>query len=185
MNNNDEININENPPNVLLNQETTFKMKLAEHIRENAWQECEYPVDMIQWLEKNGADRKILVKIACVCARYALANIPSDVPKPLNVIEITEKWIGGTVDATIVADAARTIPTKNFKPRTPADHAYLAVYYAAAEAAELKRSNDPDVESADPPHWAVWAVSAASYTSAAPRKICDLIRTIMETYSYT
>jgi len=184
MNKNDEKYINENPHNGWLKQEAAFKKNLAEHIKENTWQECEYPVEMIQWLEKNGADRKILVKIACVCARYALVHIPSDDPKPRIVIETTEKWIGGKVEAIKIADAARTIPTKNFKPKTPADHAYLAVYYAAAEAADLKPSYDRNVESTKPPHWAVWAVSAASYASAEPQRICDLIRTMMEKYSY-
>jgi hypothetical protein len=168
-----------------LKREADFRKKLAEYIKEISWQECEDPVEMIQWLEKNGADPKILVKIACVCARYVLVYIPSDDPKPRIVIETTEKWIGGKVEAYKVSEAARTIPTKNFKPHTPSDHAYLAVYYAAAEAANLKRSYDRNIETVDPPHWAVWAVSAASYASAEPQKICDLIRTIMEQYSYT
>jgi hypothetical protein len=184
MNNSEDQNNQENPLNDCQTRDAAFRKKLDEHIKEITWQESEDPVGMIRWLENNGADRKILVKIACVCARYALVYIPSDDPRPLIVIETTEKWIGGKVEAHKVAEAAKVIPTKNYKPQTPSDHAYLAVYYTAAEAANLKRSYDRNVEPVDPPHWAVWAISAASYASAEPQKICDLIRTIMEKYSY-
>jgi hypothetical protein len=119
MNEYEEQNNQENPHNDWLKQEADFRKKLDEHIKEITWQECEDPVGMIRWLEKNGAARKILVKIACVCARYALVYIPSGDPKPLIVIETTEKWIGGKVEADKVSEAARTIPTKNFKPHTP------------------------------------------------------------------
>ena len=77
-----------------------------------AWEMCERPDWMIWFARRRSVERKVLVRIACDCARTALRFVPEGEDRPRLAIETAERWTRNeaTIDevraAAYVADAA-------------------------------------------------------------------------------
>ena len=57
-----------------------------------AWETCKRG-DWLLWIAgKLNVDRKLLVLVACVCARTALKYVPADEDRPRLAIEAAERW---------------------------------------------------------------------------------------------
>jgi hypothetical protein len=70
-----------------------------------AWDACERG-DWLLWIaEKQGVDRRLLVRAACACARTALQYVPPDEVRPLRAIETAEAWTCGEAGPKEVAAA--------------------------------------------------------------------------------
>lgn len=95
---------------------------------DKAWQKCQRG-DWMLWLIgktiTNDANKKLLVLVACECARLALPYVSKGESRSLKAIETTEAWARG--EATIE------------EVRTAADAAH-AVAYAAWAAADAARA---------------------------------------------
>src|SRR5271170_2647121 len=68
---------------------------LAQPSAEDAWAACIRGDWMLWLLGRVSGDRKLLVSIACVCARTSLKYVPTGDDIPLRCIEITESWCRG------------------------------------------------------------------------------------------
>jgi hypothetical protein len=128
---------------------------------EQAWDQCMKP-DWLFWvLGKSGADRKQLVYAACQCARTALQYVPEGELRPLQAIEMAEKWVQNQAPVEDVIRYANSA----------ADAAYSA--YAAADAAYAAYA----AYSADAAAAAAAAAAYAAYAAYAARKaMCQIIR---------
>ena len=85
-----------------------------------AWEMCERPDWMIWFARRRNVERKVLVRIACDCARTVLRFVPEGEERPRLAIEAAERWTRD--EATI--DEVRAA-------------AYAA--YAAAYAADARK----------------------------------------------
>ena len=72
-----------------------------------AWEMCERPDWMIWFARRRSVERKVLVRIACDCARTALRFVPEGEDRPRLAIEAAERWTRGeaTIDEVRVAAA--------------------------------------------------------------------------------
>ena len=74
-----------------------------------AWEMCERPDWMIWFARRRSVERKVLVRIACDCARTALRFVPEGEDRPRLAIETAERWTRNeaTIDEVrAAADAA-------------------------------------------------------------------------------
>ena len=119
---------------------------------EQAWQTCERPDWMIWYAGRCGIDRKVLVRIACDCARTALRFVPEGEDRPRLAIETTERWLSG--EATIeevrsARQAAYAAYASAYAAYAADAAAYAADAYAAAAAAAAayaRKALQPTVE---------------------------------------
>jgi hypothetical protein len=94
-----------------------------------AWATCER-ADWMLWLLAKTADRKLVVRLACMCARTALKNVPKGEDRPLKAIEVAEAWTRG--EATI--EQVRTAAAAAAASAAYASDASDATFYAANAA---------------------------------------------------
>jgi hypothetical protein len=105
-----------------------------------AWEMCERPDWMIWYARRRNVERKVLVRIACDCARAVLRFVPEGEERPRLAIEAAERWTRD--EATI--DEVRAAAYAAAYAADAAYAAYAAAYaaYAAAYAADArKRAN--------------------------------------------
>ena len=97
-----------------------------------AWEMCERPDWMIWFARRRSVERKVLVRIACDCARTALRFVPEGEDRPRLAIETAERWTRNeaTIDEVRVAAAYAAA-------YAAADAAAYAAGSAAARAARL------------------------------------------------
>ena len=128
-----------------------------------AWRECPRG-DWLLWLAANLLDRKIVVRVACLCARLALPHVPAGETRPLAAIELAERWASG--DETVTAHQLRCAAYFTYlgapAHASHASHAYDACAACAAYAA-YSLADDPDDTCAA---YAAYAASAAKSTCA-------------------
>jgi len=143
-----------------------------------AWLACERGDWLLWFAGKLDIDRKVLVFVACQCARLVLKNTTDK--RVLKCIEITERW---TADNAMIEEMI----TARRDAADAADAAAYAAYaYAAAAAAAYAAAADAaDAAAAYAAYAAAAAADAAAYAAAdaadATRKetlkICaDLVR---------
>jgi hypothetical protein len=114
-----------------------------------AWDACERS-DWMLWLLAKTADRKLVVSMACLCARTALVHVPDGESRPLKAIITAEAWTRG--EATIEeVRAARDAAAY-------ADNASVA-FYAASDAASTPLGDAA-------PTYADGAAAHAAYAAA-------------------
>jgi hypothetical protein len=111
------------------------------------------------WLAaRAGVDRKVIVLIACECARLALPHLKAGEDRPRAAIETAERWARGEVGVTL--DDVRKAA------------AYSAAAYSAAAAAAAAAAYSAAAYSA-----AAACSSAASGARAATLRLCaDIVR---------
>jgi len=122
------------------------------------WEAC-VRGDLLLWLAARiGVDRKLIVKVACLCAREALIHITVGDPRPRLLLETVERWTRG--EAT-VEDVRATASALAYPENTkPAFHATYAVvnaartiysvpaYYAANAVVRAARANPSETAQA-------------------------------------
>jgi hypothetical protein len=98
-----------------------------------AWEMCERPDWMIWFARRRSVERKVLVRIACDCARTALRFVPEGEDRPRLAIETAERWTRNeaTIDEVRAAAAAAAYAAAY----AVADAAAAYAAYAAADAA--------------------------------------------------
>ena len=114
-----------------------------------AWEMCERPDWMIWFARRRSVERKVLVRIACDCARTALRFVPEGEDRPRLAIETAERWTRNeaTIDevraAADAADAAAAaVAAAAYAAAYAADVAAYAADVAADVAADArKRAN--------------------------------------------
>ena len=139
-----------------------------------AWEMCERPDWMIWYARQRGVERKVLVRIACDCARTALRFVPEGEDRPRLAIEAAERWTQdeATIDEVRVAAYAAYVAAEAAYVAYVAADAYAAyAAYAAANAAYV--AADADAAAAD----AVAAYAAADARKQANIQVCQIIRT--------
>jgi hypothetical protein len=102
-----------------------------------AWEMCERPDWMIWFARRRSVERKVLVRIACDCARTALRFVPEGEDRPRLAIEAAERWTLGeaTIDEVRVAAAyAAAARAALYAADAAADAAANAAAYAADTA---------------------------------------------------
>jgi len=140
-----------------------------------AWDACERPDWMIWLAARRGIDRKIIVRIACDCARTVLRFVPEGEDRPRLAIETTERWLVG--EATIEevrsarADAAYAVAGAAAYAAAVAYAVAVAAAYAAdaADAAAVAAAYAVDAADAD-------AADAAAARKAATTQMCGIVR---------
>jgi hypothetical protein len=110
------------------------------------------------WLAaRAGVDRKVIVLIACECARLALPHLKAGEDRPRAAIETAERWARGEVGVTL--DDVRKAAAYSAAAYSAAAAAAAAAAYSAAAAAAAACS------------------SAASGARAATLRLCaDIVR---------
>ena len=115
-----------------------------------AWEMCERPDWMIWYARRRNVERKVLVRIACDCARTALRFVPEGEDRPRLAIEAAERWTRNeaTIDEVRVAAARAALYAADAADAAADAAAKAAAYaadaaaYAAADAADArKRAN--------------------------------------------
>jgi len=139
---------------------------------EQAWMTCERSNWMIWYVARRGVDRKVLVRIACDCARTVLRFVPEGENRPRLCIETTERWIVGeaTIEEVRQARYAAAAAAAAYA-YTAAAAAYAAAYDAAAAAAAAAAYADADAAyvadaAADAAYDAADADADAAYAAA-------------------
>ena len=117
-----------------------------------AWETCERPDWMIWYARCRNVERKVLVRIACDCARTALRFVPEGEDRPRLAIEAAERWTQD--EATI-------------------DEVRVAAYAAADAAADAANAADAAAYAAD----AAAAAADAYARKQANIQMCQIIRT--------
>jgi hypothetical protein len=145
-----------------------------------AWQTCERPDWMIWLAARRGVDRKVLVRIACDCARTALRFVPEGEERPRLAIETTERWLVSEATTEQVraagqaADAAAAYAADAYAYAAYAAYAAAYAAYAAADAAAY---------AADAAAYAAYAAAYAADAYArreANIKMCEIVRKHIE-----
>ncbi len=116
-----------------------------------AWEMCERPDWMIWFARRRNVARKVLVRIACDCARTVLRFVPEGEERPRLAIEAAERWTRD--EATI--DEVRA---------------------AAADAATYAAGNAADA-AGNAAAYAAYAADAAAYAATGAIQMCQIIRT--------
>ena len=129
----------------------------SDRTAQQAWDECERSDWLIWWASKAGADKKVLVRLACKFARTTVPYLKVGELHPLKAIEAAEGWCDGTV----------TIEEVRLAMNNAAD----AAAHAAAAAAYADADADADAaaaaHAADAAAHADAAASAAAYAAHA------------------
>jgi len=116
-----------------------------------AWETCKRG-DWLLWIAgKLNVDRKLLVLVACVCARTALKYVPADEDRPRLAIEAAERWADNPTEKNKAAawDAARA-----------------AAWAAGAAAWDAARAARAAGDAAwDAARAAAWAAGAAAWAA--------------------
>jgi hypothetical protein len=101
-----------------------------------AWEMCERLDWMIWYARRRNVARKVLVRIACDCARTALRFVPEGEDRPRLAIEAAERWTRdeATIDEVRVA-AADAAARAALYAADAADAAANAAIAATADAA--------------------------------------------------
>ena len=120
----------------------------------DAWQRCER-ADWLLWLAgRAGVDCKLVVLVACDCARLALPiwqkRYPED-GRVLACIDTVERWTRGEATIEDVRAARRAADAASYAAAADAAYAYADAAYAAAAAAS----------------YAAYAYADAAYAAAA------------------
>jgi len=110
---------------------------------QSAWDACERPDWMLWLLHKLGADRKLMVSLACDCAETALPiwlrKYPDD-DRPANAIRVARLWVGGEATIEQVREARRAAyayaDAAAYADADAAAYAYAAAAAAAAADAD-------------------------------------------------
>lgn len=119
---------------------------------EKAWQSCERG-DWMLWLigklssEPTSDNRKRLVLVACECARLALPYVEKGEARPLQAIEMAERWANGDDTVTLEMVRAAANAAAYAAANAAANAAYAA--YAAANAAYAAANAKIQKECAD------------------------------------
>jgi hypothetical protein len=146
---------------------------------ETAWAACERPGWMLWLAMRRGVNRKVIVRVACACARTALRFVPAGEDRPRLAIETTEAWTRGEATIEQVREA-----------RADAYDAYDAYAYDAAYAAvDAADAADADADAAAYAAYAAAAAATAAAAAAAATaanrdqarraantKMCDIVR---------
>ena len=98
-----------------------------------AWEMCERPDWMIWFARRRSVERKVLVRIACDCARTALRFVPEGEDRPRLAIETAERWTRNeaTIDEVRAAAAAAAAAAYVADADAAADAVAAAAYVAA------------------------------------------------------
>lgn len=99
-----------------------------------AWETCERPDWMIWFARRRNVARKVLVRIACDCARTVLRFVPEGEDRPRLAIEAAERWTRdeATIDEVRAAAADAATYAAN-----AATYAANAVADAATDAIQM------------------------------------------------
>ena len=133
-----------------------------------AWETCERPDWMIWFARRRSVERRMLVRIACDCARTALRFVPEGEDRPRLAIETAERWTRNEATIDEVRAAA-------YAAADAADAAADAAAYAAYAAAYAA---DAAADAADAAAYAADAAAdAADARKQANIQMCQIIRT--------
>ena len=153
-----------------------------------AWETCERPDWMIWFARRRSVERKVLVRIACDCARTALRFVPEGEDRPRLAIEAAERWTRGeaTIDEVRVAAAYAAAYAADTVAFT-ADAAAYAANAAADAAADAADAAYAAADAAADVAYAAYAADAAdnadpgvAYANARKQaniQVCQIIRT--------
>ncbi len=131
-----------------------------------AWEMCERPDWMIWYARCRNVERKVLVRIACDCARTALRFVPEGEDRPRLAIEAAERWTLGeaTIDEVRAAAAAAYATAYAY---AAADAAAYAADAADAAAYAHDPATPAAAAAADATAYAYAAADAAAYAADA------------------
>ena len=137
-----------------------------------AWETCERPDWMIWYARRRNVERKVLVRIACDCARTALRFVPEGEDRPRLAIEAAERWTLGEATIDEVRAAAAAAAAVAYAADAAADAAAAAAYAAAyaaiaAAAAAAAAAYVADAVAAAAAYVADAAADAAAYVADA------------------
>ena len=122
-----------------------------------AWAECPRADWLLWWAAREQTERKLLVKVACLCARTALKYVPKGEDRPLKAIHTAERWCRGKATIEEVREAAYS-----------ADAAYAATAAAYAALRRLRRHCRRLRRHSD-----AYAATAAAYAATAAAYAAD------------
>ncbi len=153
---------------------------------QSAWNACERPDWMLWLLYRLGADRKLMVTLACDCAETALPIWHKRYPKddrPAHCIAVTRRWVLGTATIEEVREARRECFAAAYADADAAD-ADATAAYADADAAVAAAADAAYAAYADAAAAVAAAVADAAYAYAADaaarkkanRRMSSLIR---------
>ncbi len=121
------------------------------------WRDCKR-ADWMLWIAaRAGVDRKLIVTVACACARTALKYVKVGEDRPRIAIETAEAWVRGEVTIEQVQSAAYAA----------SDAAYAAYAAYAASDAAYAASDAAYASYAAYAASAAYAAYAASYAAYA------------------
>jgi hypothetical protein len=130
---------------------------------QQAWDACERGDWMLWLLAKWNANRKKLILAACECARLALKYVPKGEERPLQAIEIAERWAKGQATLKEVESAAAAA----YATASAADATTGAAYAAGAAATAADTPRAAIVAAAAAGYAAIGAAAAAAYATAS------------------
>ena len=128
-----------------------------------AWEMCERPDWMIWFARRRSVERKVLVRIACDCARTALRFVPEGEDRPRLAIETAERWTRNEATIDEVRAAAAAAAAAAYVADADAAADAVADAAAAADAADAAAAAAADA--------AADAVAAAAYVAAYVKDI--------------
>ena len=152
----------------------------SDRTAQQAWDECERSDWLIWWASKAGADKKVLVRLACKFARTTLPYLKVGELRPLKAIEAAEGWCDGTVTIEEVrlamnnAAAAAAAAAAAYAYAAAADGVGAAAYAYADAAAYAAYA-----AAAYAAYAHAHAADAAAYAAARKQKhaeFCAMVR---------
>jgi hypothetical protein len=152
-------------------------LKSTDHATlQSAWDACEKPDWMLWLLHRLGADKKIMVTLACDCAETSLhlyAKRYPDDDRPANAIRVARVFANGTATIQEVNQARKAAAAADPAAAAAAAAAY-AVSAAAADAAAY--AVFAAVFAADAAADAVFAAAADAARAKANKHMAALVR---------
>ena len=138
---------------------------------DEAWAACQRGDWMLWYAARAGADRRLLVRAACACARLALPHT-SD-PRVLAAIEVAESWARGEATRDQVRSAA-SAASADAADAAAACAAACATSASAASAATYAANAAYSASAAN-----AASADATSARTGALAKCGDLVRQII------
>jgi len=164
----------------------TIKAAHGYKTSQELWGDCKRG-DWMLWLigklsgEPESEKRKKLVLTACKCARLSLKYVEKDETRPLQAIEIAEKWARGEASIKQVRDAVYAASSADAADAADAAAyaADAAAYFAASAAYAAYAAAYAAASAADAAYAAAYAADAADAADAEKEtlaKCADIVR---------
>lgn len=135
----------------------------------DAWAQCQHAQHMLWLLGEVGADRRVIVSIACDIAETALVHVPAGEDRPRIAIETARRWARG--EATL-----EEVQTARSRAWSAADATAVAALVAAPVAATTAAYDAAAAAATAAATTAYAAATTAAYAAATRAQHTDIIR---------